>query len=343
MIHIETEFTKRAIELTVLSFGGGQDSTSILYKLVFDPDFRIKYAPNKLLVIMAATGDEHPETDAHVVEIQAFCKKHNIEFIHLTPDMGFHSKGWQNLRAFYNRTKTVGSKVFPKTCTDNLKLKPIYRYLENWLAKNYGTPEGKGKLGFKAFAKKYGKIQMLIGISKGEEKRMADPTKDKFKWRRESIHTVYPLVDLGMDRAACQEYIKSVGYTVPLPSNCILCPFMGDIELLWLYRFRRADYETWVKIEQAKIDNNRHMDNAPVYSWEKGEKRKRPTYDPKTGTWTHPEGKEPVSWGNKNCGVWPTMLLPQKLEQVIKKYGHMTDAELADYKMSHGHCVMSKY
>jgi len=146
-----------------------------------------------------------------------------------------------------------------------------------------------------------------------------------------------------MNRAACQEYIKSVGHTVPLPSTCILCPWMGDIELLWLYRFRKTDFDAWVQIEQNKIENNRHMDNAPVYAWDAGEKKRKAVYDHQTSAWIHPEGKEPISWTNKNCGVWATKLLPQKLKQVIEKYGHMSDAELTEYKMSHGHCVMSKY
>lgn len=47
--------------------------------------------------------------------------------------------------------------------------------------------------------------------------------------------------------------------------------------------------------------------------------------------------------GDKNLGVWGKVLLPQKLQEVISKHGHMTDLELIEYKMSHGHCVKSKY
>lgn len=42
-------------------------------------------------------------------------------------------------------------------------------------------------------------------------------------------------------------------------------------------------------------------------------------------------------------GVWGTKTLPEVLETAISKYGHFSDDELNDYKMSHGHCVKSKY
>lgn len=63
---LSLEYEKTYSPLTILSFGGGQDSTTILYKLVFDADFKARYAPGDLLVLMADTGNEHPETYSHV-------------------------------------------------------------------------------------------------------------------------------------------------------------------------------------------------------------------------------------------------------------------------------------
>jgi len=292
-------------QLTILSFGGGQDSTTLLYKYVYDQGFRSKYAPNDFLVIMSDTGDEHRDTYSHVENIKKFCGKNKIEFVHLTSDMGYHYDSWQSLRGFYNLKNTVGSKAFPKTCTDKLKIQPIYKFLEDWLHKKYGVDKGRKKA-FLRFAERYGKIKMMIGIASGEEKRMADPSKDSMKWRKKSINHIYPLVDLGLDRKGCQEYISSTGNQVPVPSNCILCPFMNEIELLWLYRFHPEDYQDWVRIEENKLKAN--------------------------------EDK-----GNKNLGVWGRKFLPEKLNEAVAKYGYMTDEELKEYKMSHGHCVMSKY
>ena len=178
-------------------------------------------------------------------------------------------------------------------------------FLESYIGQQYNLPIRK-KQALTLFAKKYGKIHVLVGIAKGEEKRMADPSKEPQKWKRESITTVYPLVDMGMDRGECQRSIASFGYEIPLPSNCILCPFLSEIELVWLHRFMPADYHDWVEIEKNKFEKF-------------------------------------ADKGEKNYGVWGKKPLPVVLEQSLAKYGHYTDEQLHEYKMSHGHCVASKY
>lgn len=277
----------------------------MLYLYAYDPAFRAKYAPKKFLVVSADTGDEHPESDDYCDYVTEFCREQGIPFVHITPDLGFHSESWQSLRGFYNLKHTVGSKAFPKTCTDRLKIQVIYKYLEHWIGQNYGVPVGQ-KHGFYRFMAKHGRVRVMVGIAKGEEKRVADPAKDPQRWKRDCIETVYPLIDLGLDRAGCQQYIRSTGHPVPWPSNCILCPFMSEVELVWLYRFRRADFDDWVRIERNKLIKNEHM-------------------------------------GDRNLGVWGKKLLPEVLEGAIAKFGHMTDEELQEYKFSHGHCVASKY
>ena len=147
---------------------------------------------------------------------------------------------------------------------------------------------------------------MIIGIAKGEESRMTDASTAPEAWKRLAINMVYPLVDLGLDRAACQEYMGSLDLPVPPPSNCILCPFMSDIELLWLHRFMNEDLQDWIRIEAAKLAANTHM-------------------------------------GDRNLGVWGVKNLSVKLAEVIAKHDHMTDEDLNEYKFSHGHCVKSKY
>lgn len=296
-------------QLTVLSYGGGQDSDTILKKYFYDADFRAKYAPEDFLVIMSDTGDEHASTYKHVIEVQQQCKERGIKFVFITEDRGYHG-AWGNLRSQMRRTNTIFSKAFPKSCTDKLKIVPIYKYLDDYIFETYqGMPHSGRKAAIKAFAEKYGKIDVLIGISKGEEKRVADPAKAAKlpKWQQVALNKVYPLIDLGLDRQGCQDYIRSTGHTVPTPSNCVLCPWANEIELLYLYRFHRTDYEEWVELERNKLDANKHM-------------------------------------GEKNLGVWGSRApIPEWLKAAEKKHGHMSDEELSEYKMSHGHCVASKY
>lgn len=295
--------------ITVLSFGGGQDSTAILLKILYDQVFRALYVRGELLVVFSDTGDEHEETYRHLRGIAALCKKNGIKFFHLTPDLGYHPTTWPSLREWMESHDGLLSKAFPKSCTDNLKIKPIYNFLNRYIAREYGIPDADtNKRALKIFAKEYSeKIRVLIGIAKGEEGRIGDGSKDPV-WMKLSIEKIYPLIIEGLDRQGCQDYILQMGHEVPPPSNCMLCPFMNDIELLWLYRFHPADFWYWVERERAKIQ--KWIDKLPA---------------------------------EKNLGVNGTVLLQEKLVQVEAKYGHMTNEALQEYKMSHGHCVKSKY
>ena len=298
------------MSLAVLSYGGGQDSTALLLMYINDPDFRRKYASEDFVVVHAATGNEHVQTDRHVQYTKTLCQQHGIEFHHLTPDRGFHSDKWPDLLSFYRRTKTCGSKAFNKTCTDRLKLQPIYRWLSDWVSRKYGMPTFghpfKSKTPLVEYARLYGKITMIIGIAGDETKRAVGNWEGEPKWQQLSVTKAYPLIDSNMNRQACQDYIRSVGEEVPLPSNCMVCPFMSEQELLWLYYFERQMYDEWVVIERIKLEANAHL-------------------------------------GDRNLGVWGRKTLPEVLERALKRYGHMTPAQLNEYKMSHGHCLMSKY
>jgi 3'-phosphoadenosine 5'-phosphosulfate sulfotransferase (PAPS reductase)/FAD synthetase len=295
-------------KLTVLSFGGGQDSTALLYKYIHDKSFAHKYVRQDFIVVMADTNNEHEETNLHVSQTKALCEKMGIPFYFITGDQGYTSPVWsKGLVHFYESGNRIGSKAFPKTCTDKLKITPIYNFLEDYIHHVYGTSQVGRKRAIKEFAAEHGKIDVIIGIAAGEEKRASSNEESTSVWMRDCINKVYPLIDLKMDRQACQDYIASQGYIVPPPSNCILCPFMSYQELLYMYREMPVWYNKWVELEANKIKANSHV-------------------DPK-----------------KNMGVWGNKLLPEALKIAEEKHGHMTVAELKEYKMSHGHCVKSKY
>lgn len=296
-----------AERLTVLSFGGGQDSTAILYRLLLDEDFRRRYAPGDLVAVMSDTGDEHPATYEHLRFCQQLAAGRGVTLYFLDAGGEYHSDAWPGLREFYRRKKACGSKGYPKSCTDQLKIRPIYRWLQKYVADRYKVRSwgrAKAKQSLYDFAEANGKIDMLIGIAAGEEKRMAGD-KGIPVWMQKTIRRVYPLVDEGMDRAACQAYCHEAGLPVPLPSNCMLCPYMSEIELLWLEMNYPKDFAEWVEIEAEKIAANVDVE--------------------------------------RNLGVFGLRLLPQVLAEAKIKYAAMSPAEINEYKMSHGHCVASRY
>jgi hypothetical protein len=301
----------------MLSFGGGQDSTAIFLLLLYDKKFRKKYAPGDLIVVMSDTFNEHPATYIHVELIQKMCEEHDIPFFFLKGE--YTSTSWsKGLIHFYESKNAVGSKAFPKTCTDKLKITPIYNFLDQYIHMTYQTEKYGRKMALKEFTEKYGKINVLIGIAAKEDKRLQLNGDSPSVWMNECINKSYPLHEMGWDRAKCQEYIACY-MEVPPPSNCILCPFMSLQELLYLYLVYPNWYKKWVDIEMAKIVANAY----------EGDLTK--AVSQKTGKIVD------------NLGVWGKKLLPEMLIEAQEKHGHMTAKDLHEYKMSHGHCVANKF
>lgn len=295
----------------MLSFGAGQDSTAILYLLGEVAEFRKRYAPGDLVVAFSDTGDEFPMTYMNLLLVKQYCRSKGIEFVHIKPEMGFHTPAWQSLTDYFRKYNVVMSKFFRKSCTDSLKIQPIYRWLNAHVAKTYGYQAyGKGwltKFALANFVDDNGKIDVLIGIAKGEEKRITPDEKLTDRWLRHSIRRVYPLVALGWGRAECQQFLRDLGVFVPPPSNCMRCPFMSLPELLYLARKFPAQFVEWVGFEAAKLRKFAHK-------------------------------------GEKNYGVLhKTKRLPEMLADAERLYGHWSLERLEEYRFSHGHCVQSKY
>ena len=300
--------------LTVLSFGGGQDSTAILYKLIYDKSFYERYVSGDLLVLMSDTGDEHPQTYKHLSEIESLCNRNGIDFCLIKPVLGHHPRGWQSLAQQYSEKSSVGSKAFMKTCTDNLKIKPIYSYIGSYIRDIYELGPKNRKQEFYKYTERFGKLRMLIGIATGEEGRMISSDDKRPLWMQRCVNIEYPLIEVGMARADCQRYIKSVGHTVPLPSSCMMCPYMSEQELLWMHRNLPDKLDRWQQFEDAKLAKYEDLGDKNVGVWGR--------YDKKLG--------RPVR-------------LADVLAVAESKYGHLSAAELHEHKMSHGHCIKTKY
>jgi hypothetical protein len=297
--------------ITFFSFGGGQDSTDILYRLITDPVFHALYVKGKLIVTMSDTGDESEETYAHLAYVSELCARHGIEFHLLTSDQGYHPKSWPNLVDWMQRNRGIMSTAYPKSCTDNLKIKPLYNFLDHWIGKNiYGenlAPNVSKKRFIKRYASEHGKIRVIIGIAKGEESRVGGTF--PHKWMEHAIERIYPLIEQGIDRSAIHDHIKAIGLPLPVPSKCKRCPFVNAPELVWMFRHDPISLKEWIELEKNKVEK-----------WEAlGTPRE------------------------KNFGVRGKKYLPQVVEEALEKYGHWSDQQLNEYRMSHGHCIATKY
>ncbi|MEE8165740.1 MAG: hypothetical protein V3T64_09240, partial [Myxococcota bacterium] len=89
------------------------------------------------------------------------------------------------------------------------------------------------------------------------------------------------------------------------PSNCMICPFLSEPELLLLQRTQPVEFADWVGFEKAKLAK-----------WEaKGQPAK------------------------KNFGVYGLVSLEDKLAKAELKFGHLSIAELREWRFNHSSCA----
>lgn len=297
-------------QLTMLSFGGGQDSFAMLYSFIHDKEFRSKYAPNDFIVVMSDTGNEHPYTYEAVKEAKKLCEDNNIHFMFLTPNMGYHTPGWQTLKDNMRRNKTIlGASLNSKPCTASLKINVVDKYMYEWMCNKYGFEHKDNKKSWELYMKKFGtKARVIIGFAKDEEVRVLRSLKGHTflpKYKQMYMQYTYPLIEEGWNRATAQKIILKYRDKIMPPSNCMICFYQSDHELMWLERFYPDEFADWVSLEKAKLDR---FKDAP-----------------------------------KNYGVYGAITLTEKLAKVKEKLGNLTDEQLWEYKLSHGHCVKSTF
>lgn len=138
-----------------------------------------------------------------------------------TSKTGTHwSGGWPPVYAIGDR----GSPTpMMRQCTQEFKIKPI----QSFYKKQY---------------KKQTVIQW-IGISADEAHRMK-PSRD------ENIINRWPLIDLGMKRHHCIQWMERNGYPKPPRSACVFCPYMADREWLRLKTEEPNDFQKAIEFEK---------------------------------------------------------------------------------------------
>jgi hypothetical protein len=293
-------------KLRVLSFGAGQDSTALLEMWLGEEEFRKQYPAERLMVVFADTSDEHERTYRHLRRCQRrIAPREDVEMAWIRPEMGYHRESWPSLLGHYEQTNTIGSVRYPKTCSANLKISVIYKYLDDRIGELLGVESGR-KRALYTYKERFGRLPVMIGMAAGEEDRRSGNDVGP-KWMRRCIRKEYPLIEQGMDRADCQERIRRLGQPVPGPSLCRHCHFKDE---KWLLRMKAEDPEglkEWIELEQQKLEawedrcDEQGVDNATV-------------------------------WGDGRT-------LPEVLADAEKEYADWSLEEIKEATFSHGHCV----
>ncbi len=132
----------------------------------------------------------------------------------------------------------MGVTMLGRQCTNRYKIAPVNAYCRKHYGASFKRPMGT-----------------WLGISTDEWTRMGTSEVKAFV-------LVYPLIDYGMSRDDCKQYIIDHDYPVPVKSSCIGCPFhdnklwdeMTEAEFLDVSRFERS-----VNMKIANDDNLRDL------------------------------------------------------------------------------------
>jgi hypothetical protein len=230
--------------LRVVAYGGGVQSTALL---VLAAQRRVDFGT----FVFANVGDdsESPATLTHLHEVAApYAAAHGIALHELS-----RARRDGTVETLYGRQTRPGSKSLPipvrmsngapgtRSCTADFKI----RVLGRWL-RQHGAASDQPAV-------------VAVGISRDEFHRAHN--------RREQPHerVVYPLLDLGLDRAACQQIIRTAGLPVPGKSACWFCPFRRPSSWAELRRDDPALFDRACHLENHLNQRRAELGRDPVW------------------------------------------------------------------------------
>lgn len=206
----------------VFSFGGGVDSTGMLFE--FD---RQGYMPD--LLIFADTGGERPDIYAHIEKLNKWlAKKWDKQIIIV--------KNKETLYEECIRLKTLPSLAFGfHTCSQKHKMRPIYKYLKSIDAKN---------------------LVMCLGYDCNEfdrARRGLDGVNKSSYQKGFDIKLWFPLIEWGKSRDDLKREINEVGFCAA-KSSCYFCPANNLSSIIRLKEYYPELYEKAVTMEVGAKD-----------------------------------------------------------------------------------------
>lgn len=179
---------------TCLSFGGGVNTMALLC-LIGNGQW-----PRPDNIVMADTRSEKAATYTYLAEVVVpYCRAHELEITVLGSE--WRSKHCAlDLESYCLQHHTLPN-TWMRWCTDKYKISPIARWRRAFMG-----------------ATKLAPVESWIGIAT-DERRRAVPSRMQDEVKR------YPLIELGLNRANCEQVIRDAGLPVPPKSGCWYCPF----------------------------------------------------------------------------------------------------------------------
>jgi hypothetical protein len=209
----------------VISLGAGTQSSALV--LLADEgalDEILAPAPAPRLAVFADTGHEEPVVYRWLDRLEAEVGR--VEIARTTAGdllAAATEEGAFNPIPLHTTGDDGAGTMGQKQCTYQFKIRPIRALLRR---REYGPTRP---------------IQTLMGITVDEAERVKPSS---VKWAENR----YPLIELGMSRADCVDYVVERMGEEPPNSACYFCPLLSDGRHLDL---RRRDPETWERAVAA--------------------------------------------------------------------------------------------
>ena len=217
---------------TMLSFGGGTNSTAMLIGLR-----NKKIVPD--LILFADPGGEMPKTYEHIEKMQIWLKNNNMPPITIVK--------------YYPRKKEGDSQTLEQECLQAYKLPSIAYGGFKTCSQKYKiyTQEKfvKEETSAKKIWAKGERIKRYIGYDYGEPDRRNNAR--KFDRVNNEYENLYPMVDdWEWDRKKCEEVILNEGLELPGKSSCFFCPNMKKQEIIDLKKYNKDLFDRAIKMEE---------------------------------------------------------------------------------------------
>ena len=126
-----------------------------------------------------------------------------------------------------------------RQCTLKYKIRPVNSYCRKHYGAHFKTPVGT-----------------WLGISTDEWHRMSSSLVKAFV-------LFYPLIDYGISRDDCKQYMEAHSYPIPVKSSCIGCPFHDDDLWLEMTEAEYADVSKYERTINMNIANSDYLRDRP--------------------------------------------------------------------------------
>lgn len=199
---------------SVVSFGGGVNSTALLFGLH-------ERTERPGAILFADTGGEKPPTYSHVRLMQDWCRSVGFPEIVIV-------RNKTTLEASNLANETIPSKAFGfGTCSERFKIDPQRKWIK---------------------AQGWADVTFLVGIHAGETRRATRLVTDSGQAIR------YPLIEWGWGQLECEAAIERNGMEKPCKSACFFCPAMKKREVLELAKEHPDLFQRAVAMETAALE-----------------------------------------------------------------------------------------